>query len=384
VVIAHNAQTRIVSPNLIHFWAGATNRMHDPSWAWLNIVGGLIVLTVGGELLVRGAVRLAAALRIPSLVIGLTVVAFGTSAPELAVSVQAAVAGSSSLALGNVVGSNVFNVLFILGISALIMPLVVSRQLTRWDVPVMIASSALVAVFSWDRVLGRIDGLALFAGLLTYVWWCIRQSHRPIGEVKTKFALESASNGTVVETKSANGMLVIAGLTMLTVGSRWLIFGAVQIADSLGVSQLVIGLTIVAAGTSLPEVATSVIAALRKERDIAVGNVVGSNIFNILCVLGISSVVAPAGIPVDESALQFDMPLMIAVAVVCLPIFLTGHIISRWEGALFVGCYVMYSTYRILVATGSELTTSMEAITLFFVVPLIAVTLAVALWRARP
>jgi len=355
--------------------------MDDPLLAWLGILVGLVVLVGGGELLVRGASRLAIALRISPLVIGLTVVAFGTSAPELAVSVQAALAGSADLAIGNVVGSNIFNVLFILGLSAIIVPLVVSSQLIRWDVPVMIAVSLLLLVFSWDGSINRIEGAILCGGIVAYTWWGIRQSRRESLAVQAEFAQEWSSKNEQPRMRAVDLALIIVGLILLGIGSRLLIDGSVTVAKSLGASELVIGLTIIAAGTSLPEVVTSMVAAVRGERDIAVGNVVGSNIFNILCVLGVSSMITSSGVAVSAAALRFDIPVMVAIAVACLPIFFTGRLISRWEGALFFFYYLAYTAYLVLTATGNNLSHGLRDAMLVFVIPLTAVTLAVTAWR---
>ncbi|WP_442511583.1 calcium/sodium antiporter [Novipirellula sp. SH528] len=332
--------------------------MSDMVMEWLKIGGGLLLLVGGGELLVRGASRLARYIRISPLVIGLTVVAFGTSAPELAVSVQAAMAENADIALGNVVGSNIFNVLFILDVSALIVPLVVSSQLIRWDVPVMIAASLLLIAFGWDGSIVRWEGIVLFSGIIAYTYWCIRQSRHEsravVEEFDQQLPTELEHEKESARTLWLNLGWIVLGLVLLGFGSTLLISGAVKVAASLGVSELVIGLTIVAAGTSLPEVVTSITAAIRGERDIAVGNVVGSNIFNILCVLGLSSVIGPTGITVSDSALAFDIPVMIAVACACQPIFFTGRVISRWEGAVFLSLYIAYTTYLIFNATAAS------------------------------
>ena len=349
--------------------------------ATLGILGGLIALILGGELLVRGASRMAAAMRISPLVIGLTVVAFGTSSPELAVSIQSALAGNADIALGNAVGSNIFNVLFILGLSALIVPLVVSSRLIRWDVPLMIAASALLLILGLDGHIGRLEGLLLFSGLLAYTYWCVRQSRRESKEVKAEFAQEIPSAKTSGGAVFVQVGFIIAGLILLGLGSHWLIGGSVFVATRLGVSELVIGLTIIAAGTSLPEVVTSVMAAWRGERDIAVGNVVGSNIFNILCVLGLTSLIAPGGIAIPTAALKFDIPVMIAVAVACLPIFFTGNVIARWEGGLFFAYYVAYTTYLILAATQATITRTVGTIMIGFVIPLTVITLIICVVR---
>jgi cation:H+ antiporter len=340
------------------------------------LVLGLAVLIAGAELLVRGAARLAARLGISSLVIGLTVVAFGTSAPELAVTVQAGLAGKADLALGNVIGSNIFNVLFILGLSALITPLVVSRQLVRLDVPLMVGVSLLLLVLAVDGRVGAFDGLLLCAGMLAYTWFTILEGQR-------------AGDGAAIEIDPgplarlpAQVILVAAGLGLLVLGGRWLVAGAVGLAQAAGVSEAVIGLTIVAPGTSLPEVATSVVAALRGERDMAVGNVVGSNIFNILLILGVAALIAPGGLAVAPALLRFDLPVMVAVALGCLPIFFTGHLIARWEGALFFGYYLAYALYLVLDATGHDALPAFSAAMLQFVLPLTVVTLVVVVLRA--
>lgn len=356
--------------------------MDDLLWAWLSICIGLVLLVGGGEFLVRGASQLATAVRISPLVIGLTVVAFGTSAPELAVSVQAALAGSADLAIGNVVGSNIFNVLFILGLSALIVPLVVSSQLIRWDVPVMIGVSLLLPVFGWDGNINRLEGSILFAGIITYTWWCIRQSRKESRDVQAEFAEEWPNEGAKPRVQLKDLVAIVAGLLLLGGGSRLLIDGSVKVASSFGVSELVIGLTIIAAGTSLPEVVTSIVAAVRGQRDIAVGNVVGSNIFNILCVLGLSSVIVPTGVEVSTAALRFDIPVMIAVAAACLPIFMTGHVIARWEGGLFFFYFLAYTTYLLLHATNNDLSHTLRDVMFAFVIPLTAVTLLVTAWRS--
>ncbi len=353
---------------------------------WITIfllVGGLITLMIGAEMLVRGASRLAAALGIPPLIIGLTIVAFGTSSPEMAVSVQSALNGQVDIAVGNVVGSNIFNVLFILGISAVIVPLVVAQQLVRIDVPLMIGVSVLVWVLSLNGLLERWEGVLLFAGIIAYTAFLIIQSRREKdaavkAEYETEYATRAPRTGVQM---LLNSVLAIGGLALLIFGARWFVDGAVGLARSLGMSELIIGLTIVAAGTSMPEVATSIIAALRGERDIAVGNVVGSNIFNILAVLGLTAMVAPEGVPVASGMITIDMPFMIAVAVACLPIFLTGHTIARWEGVVFLAYYVAYTVYLVLNATSHPTTIYYVNFMLFFAAPLTVLTLIVSLGR---
>jgi cation:H+ antiporter len=350
----------------------------------ISFIIGLALLIAGAELLVRGASRLAAALSISPLVIGLTVVAYGTSSPELAVSVRSSLTGQSDIALGNVVGSNIFNVLFILGLSALIRPLAVSRQLVRLDVPLMIGASMLLFILALDGNISRTDGLFLFACMVLYTVFVVRQGRSEDGADQEEYATESLSS----RHESKKGLFlqagyILAGLALLVLGSRWLVNGAVELARSLGISELIIGLTLVAAGTSLPEVATSVVAGLRSERDIAVGNVLGSNIFNIFGVLGLSSLFAPGGVKVAPAALNLDIPVMTAAALACLPIFFTGHGIARWEGALFFSYYIIYTLYLFLDAAGHDALPAFSAIMLEFVLPLSVVTLLVLLMRAH-
>lgn len=350
----------------------------------LLLLVGLALLIVGAEIMVRGASRLAAAAGISPLVIGLTVVAFGTSSPELAVSVQSALAGQTDIALGNAIGSNMFNVLFILGISAVIIPLVVAQQLVRLDVPIMIGVSLLIYLFGFNGQISRLEGLLLFVGIVAYTVFLIRQSRKEDKEVQEEYAQEygdrqpHGARHTIV-----NLLLVVGGLALLVLGARWLVDSAVSLARSLGLSELIIGLTIIAAGTSMPEVATSIVAAIRGERDIAVGNVVGSNIFNLLAVLGLSSLLAPKGIAVSAPALAFDIPVMIAVAIACLPIFFTGFRVARWEGCLFLVYYASYVVYLILDASQHDALPLFSSVMLLFVVPLTALTLLVLVVRER-
>ena len=338
----------------------------------LTLVAGLALLIVGAEMLVKGASRVAAGFGISPLVIGLTVVAFGTSSPEMAISVASAWKGEADIAVGNVVGSNIFNVLLILGLSAVITPLLVSKQLVKIDVPLMIAASVAVFLFAMDGRIAFWEGGVLFAGVIAYCVFAIRLG-KATGE--TGEAIEGGGHW------AKDIVLIVVGLVLLVLGSQWLVSAAVTIATAMGVSELVIGLTIVAAGTSMPEVATSVTAAIRGQRDIAVGNVVGSNLFNLLCVLGMTALVAPDGLPVSDAAIRFDMPVMLAVAVACLPIFFVGYTIQRWEGALFLGYYVAYTAYLILAATEHEVLPAFSQAMMWFVVPLTVVTLLVVLVR---
>ena len=355
------------------------------------LVVGLFVLTAGAELLVRSASRLATSAGISPLVVGLTVVAFGTSAPELVVSVQSAALGKPDVALGNVLGSNIFNVLFILGVSALIVPLRVSLQLVRIEVPLMIAVSCLTGIFALDGRIGRFDGIVLLTGLLLYTCFSIVMSRRQ--EAAIRSSQRSDISGTdfdqdpvgrrVSQRWISDTILLLVGLVLLVLGARLFIDSAINIARYLGASELIIGLTIVAAGTSLPEVATSILAAIRGERDIAVGNVVGSNLFNIMGVLGASGCIATQGIPVSETALWLDMPVMIVVAIACLPIFYTGHTIARWEGGLFLAYYLLYTSYLVVSVMIPQWSRSFKITMLFMVIPLTVITLLIEVIRHR-
>jgi len=350
---------------------------------WLLLLAGLACLILGAEILVRSGSALAARLGISSLVIGLTVVAFGTSSPELAVSAKAALSGQSDIALGNIVGSNIFNVLFILGISALISPLVVSKQLVKVDIPIMIGVSILLLLMAIDGKLSQLDGAVLFSGIISYTvfsLWLSKKENKGNALGNTDKEKAKSGRGSV----GMNILLCLIGLVILVIGAKWFVEGAVTIARQWGISELVIALTIVAAGTSMPEVATSIIAALRKETDIAVGNVVGSSIFNILAILGIASLLAgPKGLSVSMGIMDFDLPVMIAVAFACLPIFFSGHIISRWEGVVFLMYYVAYVLYLILKSQEHDLLPIMSKTMWAFVIPITVLTLGVVYFQSR-
>ncbi|MGC1275524.1 MAG: calcium/sodium antiporter [Planctomycetaceae bacterium] len=354
----------------------------------LMLLGGLVVLTVGAELLVRGASKLAALARVSPLVIGLTVVAYGTSMPEMTVSSFSAFRGEADIALGNVVGSNIFNVLFILGCSALIIPLRVNLQLLRFDVPLMIGASILTWCVAFDGNIGLIDGLLFLAGIFAYTGWSIHASRREStanqAEFDTEYGTANVANHKGRQA-TINAALVVVGLVFLVLGSKWFVDGAIAVARMLEVDERIIGLTLVAAGTSLPELATSVVAAIKGERDIAVGNIIGSNIFNILAVLGAAGVLGTIagddGITVRESYLRFDIPVMIAIAIACLPIFFAGHTISRWNGALFLFYYVVYTAWLIMAERGNPNLPTFTYAVLVFLLPLTVVVLAIDVWR---
>ncbi len=317
--------------------------------AVFGVVVGLVALVIGGDLLVRGASRLAGAFGVSPLVIGLTVVAYGTSSPELFVSLQAAWNGNADIAVANVVGSNIFNVLFILGVCAVTTPLVVASQIVKFDVPVMVAASLLVWAMALDGRMGAVEGTLLASLLIAYTVYIVRASRKESAAVKEEFA-------EALEDRQDRGGLAsavayaAAGLVVLALGSRWLIDGAVVLAQGLGVSDATIGLTIVAAGTSLPEVAASMVATWRGERDIAVGNVVGSNIYNLLFILGAAGLATPGGLAVQGALLTVDIPMMTLVAMVCVPVFWTGSAVSRAEGAAMLTAYTGYVGWLIASA----------------------------------
>jgi cation:H+ antiporter len=319
------------------------------------LVVGLAILTLGAEFLIRGASRLASVLGVSPLVIGLTIVAYGTSTPELVVSVQSGLKGQDDVAVANVVGSNIFNILAILGPCALLLPLKVSSQLIRLDVPIMIGSSLLVWLLASDGRIGTVDGLLLTSLIAVYTIWSIVKSRGETKEIQQEYDAEygpaksgGRSSGAILKDLA----LIAAGLVFLVLGGQWFVDGSIQLARFLGISEVIIGLTIIAIGTSLPELATSLVATIRGERDIAIGNVVGSCIYNLLSILGIASLVTPGGLAVDPPMLHVDIPVMVLVAIACLPIFLTGMTISRAEGLfLFVG-YILYTAYLIWDAEG--------------------------------
>ncbi|MCC5832705.1 MAG: calcium/sodium antiporter [Chlamydiales bacterium] len=342
---------------------------------WLAIIFfvlGLAALLGGAKFLVLGASQLAKTFGISSLVVGLTVVAFGTSAPEIGISTVGAWKGEGDLVVGNIVGSNIFNILLVLGVSASLTPLIVQKQLIRWDVPIMLLAALLFWLLASGGRLGHPAGAILFTGIIFYlIFVFIFLKREPLRE----------ENASTLDPIWLQLIWIAIGLTLLGVGSELLISGASKIALYLGVSKLLIGLTIVAAGTSLPELATSLIALRKGENDIAVGNVIGSNIFNTLAVMGIAGLASPDPILVSEKAIKFDIPIMVGVSLAALPIFLTGHKISRWEGLLFLFYYLLYILFLIIEAEFIPFLHYFRIAMLFFILPLTAVTLIVGVMR---
>lgn len=349
-------------------------------------LAGLIILIVGADLLVRGASRLAAAFGVSPLAIGLTIVAIGTASPEIAVSLRAAVAGQGDLTLGNVLGSNIFNILFILGVTALVSPVVIVEQLIRKDAPIMLGVSLLAFALAFNGTISAADGVILLIFLAAYTFFALKQSQQASREVQDEYAAEFArKEPRTLRNVSKNAFSIIIGLGLLVLGSNWLVESAIVIATALGVSELIIGLTIVAVGTSLPEVATSVVAAMKGDSDIAVGNAVGSNIFNLLGVLGLGAVFAPNGISVAERVLAFDFLTMIFVALVTLPVFYIDNRISRLEGGLLLIYYALYLTHLVMAASQSSILTVFDWFLIVFApVTLIAlIVMAVRSSRAK-
>ncbi len=345
--------------------------LNGMAFSLLEVVVGLGLLTFGANRLVFGAASLGRRLGLSSIVIGLTVLATGTSAPEVAVSVQASLSGRGEVALGNVIGSNIFNVLMVLGLSALAGALTVQRQLVRLDLPVMLGVATLPLLLGLDGSLSRGEGFLLLALLVAYVSVLMWSTRR-----------DQALQTDVPELSWGRTILyLVVGIAGLVLGANLLVGGAADIARTFGISELVIGLTLVAVGTSLPELATSLAAARQGERDMAVGNVVGSNIFNVLAVLGAGAAVGD--LPVAPGVINVDLPVMLAVTFACVPVFWTGCRIARTEGAVLVGYYVIYLTYLLLNATSHGLEDDFTFAVVSFVIPLTVLAGGLAWFTAK-
>ncbi|MBI2398387.1 MAG: calcium/sodium antiporter [Xanthomonadales bacterium] len=303
----------------------------------LNIFAGLALLALGAEGLVRGSTSVALRMGVTPLVIGLTIVAFGTGTPELLVSVEAARTGNSGIALGNIVGSNIGNIGLILGCAALARPLRVRSELLQREVPLMIAITLAFCLMLWDGELGRIDGALLLIGSVIYVVGMYALARRDKNrEVAAEFAEVMPP---IARSRWVDAAYILAGFAGLVLGANLLVSGATVVAQAFGLSQVVIGLTVVAVGTSMPELATSVVAAIRDEADVAFGNVIGSNILNILFVIGLVALIHPFSV---EALTPLDLVVFAGSAVLLLPLMWRGAILNRWEGALLLGGYVAY------------------------------------------
>jgi cation:H+ antiporter len=354
-------------------------------WTAVFFIVGIAALVIGAEALVRGAARLAARTGLSPVVIGLTVVAFGTSAPELAVSIGASWRGETDLAVGNVVGSNIANILLVLGISAAIGGgLVVAQRIVRIDVPIMLGLSLLVFLLGLDNRLSRWEGVLFVCILIGYITWTVVSTRRDTKAiVETEYDEALSAEKLRESSPFADIGYVVLGLALLVLGSQALVEAATDIARALDVSELVIGLTVVAIGTSLPEVATSVLAAMRGQRDLAVGNAIGSNLFNILAVLGVTAAISPNALEVPDGALSLDLPVMIAVAIACLPMFANGYALLRWEGGLFLAFYAAYLGWLVVDAADHPIKNGYAVAIVGFMVPLSVITLIVIGIRAR-
>jgi cation:H+ antiporter len=355
-------------------------------------ISGLLILSLGAEIFVRGASRLASMMGISPLIIGLTVAAFGTSAPEVAVVVRAGFEGQGELAFGNIIGSNISNFLLILGLSSIAAPLVVSKRLYNLEIPLLLGITSIVLVLGFNGNISSFEGILLLFGSAFYtlfVIWKCRKEGRAKDEKKKNLNVKQEKRSADIERslfirKAWKPLLLIAaGLVGLILGAGWLVDSASEIARFFGVSELIIGLSIVAIGTSLPELATAVAAGLRGERDLAIGNVVGSNLFNLLFVLGVGAVTVPGGIPVPPSSISFDIPVLLAVTAACLPIFFTEYKIDRLEGILFLSCYAAYLFYLFLFSTQHDLLPAFSTLMVRYILPPTALLLLLFMMRAR-
>jgi len=308
---------------------------------------GVVILYYGAEGMLHGAVSIATRMGVSQLVIGLTLVAFGTSAPELSLDISAAIKGSTQLAFGDLVGSNISNIGLILGIAAIICPLRINMRLLRAELPIMIAVSLLVLGLAFDGEISRQDGIFMLAAFVLFLGYSYRSARQESARVKEQFKEEAEETTLPGEPIGRSTLLVVVGLAGLVIGAQLMVYSAVATAKLLGVSELLIGLTIVAIGTSLPELATSIVAARRGDADIVVGNVIGSNIFNMLLILALVAIIQP--VPVSPQSIRVDLPIMIAFAMALVPIMLRGMVITRREGALLLVGMAGFLAWQIYV-----------------------------------
>lgn len=312
---------------------------------WVLVVAGLVVLGVGAEVLVRGATTIASRLGISSMLIGLTVVSIGTSLPELAVGIDAALNDAGPLAIGNIAGTNIVNILLILGLSAAMVPLALSRQTIRFDLPAMAFCAVLLVVLSLSGELTRMDGVILLAIAVIYTIVIVR--------IGLGAGSSATDTGAVVDDGGPRtwvaAVQLLGGIAAVIIAADWLVDGSIGIATELGVSEELIGLTIVAIGTSAPELMTTIVSTIRGNRDMAIGNLIGSSVYNITFILGASALVAPLAVTSD--LIRIDLPLMAVVALICIPVFITGRRVSRMEGIVFVLAYLAYLVFLIALRT---------------------------------
>lgn len=308
-------------------------------------LGGLVIVILGADWLLRAASRLAVMLKVSPILIGLTVVTIGTTTPEMAVSLTAAHEGKANLALGNIAGTNLFNILMILGLSALIRPLPTQAHSVKMDVPAMIGAALALLLMALDGQLSRTEGALLLVGAVLYTLLLVQVSRQESAAMRREFAQEFGAEALQVRSRPFEGAwnlgLLLVGLAMTVLGAKLLVAGAVSMAKAYGVSDTFIGLTIVAMGTSAPELVTAMVATWRNERDVTVGNLVGSCIYNILVIMGLSMLTSPSTVVISKELLWFDLPLGLLVALACYPVFKSGKI-SRGEGLAFVLVYLVY------------------------------------------
>ena len=349
----------------------------------LLFVLGLVGLITGAELFLKAVDHFGLKWGVSPLIMGLTVVAFATGAPELAISIKAAFSGSADLVLGNIIGSSIANILLILGITAIISPINITRRVIRIDVPIVITISVVVYLMSIDGGLSTVDGVILLVGFLAYSYFTYVQIKNNSNEEEKEdeafqyhLSPDELEKGTFFYIK--NGGLLLIGLALIVLGSNWMVDSAVIIARILGLSELVIGLTIISIGTSLPEVATSLSAARKDNADIAVANVMGSNLYNVLLTLALTLIIAPNVLEVSKDAITLDLPFMVLVSMACIPIFIAGFNLTRVDGALFLSYYVTYLTYLVLNAINSPIVSTMQGVILYAAIPL---TILYMMWR---
>ncbi|MDH3293491.1 MAG: calcium/sodium antiporter [Acidimicrobiia bacterium] len=360
--------------------------------AVVSFLGGLVLLLVAGRILVDASTRIGAVFGLPATVIGLTIVAGGTSAPELAVVLQSLRVGDPELAVGSIIGSNIANILLVLGLAALVGSIKVSSRVVRIDIPFMIAASLTVLVMAIDGQLSRGEGLLLVAALVAFISWTIRSNGRSEAEGRSTREAGAPSRTPDRSLRLAGARLSswgwVAEMTLLGISigglaaaARFVVAGAEQIAINLDLPELIVGLTIVALGTSAPEIATTLVAAIKGQRDLAVGNAIGSNIFNLLLVLGLSSTIGSGGLSFSADAVSLDLPIMVVAAVACLPLVFWDHTLRRWEGGVFVAFYLAYLTFLGLDATDHWMGDPFAVVMVSFVAPITVLTIAVIIVR---
>ncbi len=317
--------------------------------AWFVV--GLAALVAGAEVMVRGATKIASRLGISAIVIGLTVVAIGTSMPELAIGVVAASEGTGALAVGNIAGANVINLLFVLGLSALMLPLAIEMRTLRFELPVMAVAAILLLVLAFDGVLSRVDGTILVVCAVVYTFAVIQAARRETRDAADEFVQAYPADTTSGRSTALHVAMMVGGIAIIVLGADRLVDAAVGIAGDFGVSDALIGLTVVAIGTTAPELVTTVVSTLRGERDIAIGNLLGSSIYNILLILGVTCLVPADGLELPSALVRIDIPIMVAVTLACIPIFISGRRVHRSEGAAMVCAYVAFLVFLLTTQT---------------------------------